>query len=168
MQAVSCLWERPDRPGPLWGQVLLLLAGLGMSAAGMVIAVLGATTVFVPEDFVFLQTTSTGLHAVNSHLIPLIAHDRAGFAGALLADGLGILLMVLWGFRPEARWLWWTLLGAGLCVCVPAVGIHLLVGYTSFSHLAPVLSGAFLYSLGLIFSYSFLHRNSEAFQESRK
>jgi len=168
VQAVSCLWERPDRPGPLWGQVLLLLAGLGMSAAGMVIAVLGATTVFVPEDFVFLQTTSTGLHAVNSHLIPLIAHDRAGFAGALLADGLGILLMVLWGFRPEARWLWWTLLGAGLCVCVPAVGIHLLVGYTSFSHLAPVLSGAFLYSLGLIFSYSFLHRNSEAFQESRK
>ncbi len=93
MQAVSCLWERPDRPGPLWGQVLLLLAGLGMSVAGTVIAVLGATTVFVPEDFVFLQTTSTGLHAVNSHLIPLIAHDRAGFGGALLADGLGILLI---------------------------------------------------------------------------
>ena len=54
------------------------------------------------------------LGAVNPHLMPLVAHDRAGFGGALVSDGIGVVLTSMWGFRAGARWVWWTLLGAGL------------------------------------------------------
>ena len=63
---------------------------------------------FVPN------TPADVLGAVNPRLLPLVAHDRAGFGGALVSDGIGVLLISLWGFRAGARWVWWTLFGAGL------------------------------------------------------
>ncbi len=140
----------------LMEKALLLLAAVGIVVGGLTIAFLGVTTVFVPEDIAFLQATPATLHAMNERLISLIAHDRAGFGGALVSDGLGILLATWGGFRPGARWLWWTLLGAGVSAFVPAIGIHLIVGYTTFSHLAPAVAGGLFYAVGLACTYPVL------------
>ena len=139
-----------------WGQLVFVSLGVGLVLAGLGIALVGITGVLVPEDVRFLGSPGAGLSAANPRLLPLIAHDRAGFGGALVSDGLGVLLVSLWGFRPAARWVWWTLLGAGAPGFVAALGVHAAVGYLDAGHLGPALVGVTLFALGLGLSYPYL------------
>ena len=63
------------------GRACLLFVGFGMFLAGSVMVILGSTVVFVPQDITYLGFAPPKLSAINPHLIPLIAHDRAGFGG---------------------------------------------------------------------------------------
>jgi dihydroorotate dehydrogenase len=141
-----------------WGQALVIGVGFGLVVAGVTIASVGVTRVFVPEDLAFMRTTAGALRAVSPRLLPLIAHDRAGFGGALVSLGLGVTLTALWGFRQGARWLWWTLLGTGTPGIALAFGVHLAVGYTDAWHLFPVVLAAVAYVLALALSYPYLAR----------
>jgi dihydroorotate dehydrogenase len=140
----------------LWGQLLLVLHGCALLAAGAIISTIGATHVFVPEDLRFMNTTAEVLEAANPRLVPLIAHDRATFGGMLLASGWVFLLAPLWGFASQARWLWGCLLAAGGSAYAAAAGVHLAVGYTDAGHLLPVLAGMVLLGAGLALSYPYL------------
>jgi dihydroorotate dehydrogenase len=140
----------------LWGQLLLILHGFALLAAGAVISVVGVTQVFVHEDLKFMQTTAETLAAANPRLVPLVAHDRATFGGMLLAGGWAFLLPALWGFRAGSAWLWWTTLAAGLAAYAAAIGVHFVVGYTDVMHLLPAFSGLALFLLGLGLSYAYL------------
>jgi dihydroorotate dehydrogenase len=140
----------------LWGQLILVAIGAGVLATGIALAVVGVTTTFVPEDLAFLQTTRPALEALNPRLIPLIAHDRAGLGGLLMADGLAWLLTALWGFRQGARWLWWTFLASGTVRFLAALGTHFAVGYTDTWHLAPVVASLLMYACALVLSYGYL------------
>jgi len=160
-------WQSKDQPPPnlvndrvwyaaQWGQLMFVIFGFGLTLAGLVISFIGVTDVFVPEDLEFLQTTPEALQAANPQLIPLIAHDRAGFGGALVSAGLGFLLTTLWGFRQGARWIWWTLLLAGIPGFVAGVGTHFEVGYTDLWHLSPAFLAFLLYAVGLILLFPYL------------
>ena len=129
------------------GRTLLLAATLGMIAAGLTIMTLGASWVFVPQDLEFMGVTRADLHALNERLVPLIAHDRAGFGGALVSCGIAMFSTVLYG-RPS-RSLWQALAGAGLAGFSTAIGVHPLIGYTSVTHLAPAVFGCAVYAVGL-------------------
>jgi hypothetical protein len=140
----------------LWGQLLLIVHGFALLSAGVAIAGIGVTKVFVPEDLEFMQTTAETLRAANARLVPLVAHDRATFGGMLLASGWVFLLPALWGFRNGSSWLWWTLLIAGVAAYAAAIGVHYAVGYTNLMHLLPAFGGLGLLLLGLGLSYSYL------------
>jgi hypothetical protein len=144
---------RAHRPG----QLIFMLIGGGMVAAGLAIAAIGVTVVFVPEDLQFMHTTAAQLRAASPHLVPLIAHDRAGFGGALVADGVGVLLAAWWGYRAGARWLWWTFVVAGIPGFAAAIGTHLVVGYLNWWHLFPALLAAGAYLVGLAIAYPDLY-----------
>jgi hypothetical protein len=133
----------------LWGQLVFVVIGIGLLAAGAAITSVGVTTVFVPEDLTFLQTSAAVLRAANAQLVPLIAHDRAGFGGNLISVGIAVVLLSLWGFRQGERWVWWTLALAGLPGFIGAVGIHLAVGYLDLWHLFPALVALLLFVVGL-------------------
>jgi hypothetical protein len=141
-----------------WGQLLFILQGCGLLGAGVMISCIGATHVFVPDDLEFMGTTGEVLAAANPRLTPLIAHDRATFGGMLVACGLVALLSALWGFRQGRRWLWWSLLASGTPALAAAIGVHLVVGYTSLWHLAPAFVAAGVFLLGLVLSQPFLCR----------
>jgi dihydroorotate dehydrogenase len=141
-----------------WGQLLFVLQGCGLLGAGVTVAFIGATQVFVPEDLEFMGTTAETLTAANPRLLPLIAHDRATFGGMLVACGLAVLLSSLWGFRQGCRWLWWTLLASGTPACAAGIGVHLAVGYTNWRHLAPAFLIAVIFLVGLVLSYPYLCR----------
>jgi len=142
----------------LWGQLCFVVIGFGLTAAGLVISLIGITRVFVPEDLAYLCATPEMLDAINTRLIPLIAHDRAGFGGALVSDGLAVLLISLWGIRRGARWIWWTLLLAGLPGFAAGIGIHYAVGYIDFWHLFPAFVALLFYLAGLVLTYPYLCR----------
>lgn len=109
--------------------------------AGGALAFLEAITVFVPEDLAFMQTSLPTLKGAGASLVPVIAHDRAGFGGALVTDGLAVLLVALWGYRQSARWLWWTFFSASTIAFFALTSVHLVVGYTDLFHLLPVIIG---------------------------
>ena len=148
-------WRVPRRS---WGLLLFVAVGVGLLLGGISLAAIGVTRVFVPEDLAFMGATREALDAASPRLVPLIAHDRASLGGALVANGIGVLLASLWGYRPGARWLWWTLFASGVPGFVAAVGTHFAVGYTDVWHLAPALTGLALYAAAQICSAPVLLR----------
>lgn len=130
-----------------WG---LAATAAGIWLAGLVIVTLGSSVVFVPQDVAFIGMDRAALDALNPRLVPLIAHDRAGFGGGLLTIGT----LVWFGVRyaPRSRAFLQTLLLAGTSGFGCAIGVHYLEGYTDPGHLAPAWTGAALFcgSLALL------------------
>ena len=140
----------------VWGQLIFVALGVGLCLGGISIAIVGVTTVLIPTDLAFLGTTLRDLKHANPRLIPLIAHDRAGFGGALLSDGICVLLSALWGFRRGEKWLWWMLLLSGSSGFLCGLFVHLHIGYTTFSHLLPLYAAIILFGFGLALSKPYL------------
>jgi len=129
------------------GRLALLATGLGMVLAGATILTVGMTGVFVPQDLKFMRVSIAELDAANPRLVPLIAHDRAGFGGGLLSAGLVVAACAL--FANPSRSLWQALAGAGTAGFGAAIGVHPAVGYTDWFHLAPAIAGSLLFVIGL-------------------
>ena len=88
--ATTPFWQRPYRIS----RTLFLMWSLATFLGGIGIIWVGISSVFVPQDLAYMQTTPTQLYQINEFLISFIAHDRTGFAGALLAIGIALLMMV--------------------------------------------------------------------------
>jgi|GEM_PF-163793 len=152
------LWRRA-----VWGQLCFVALGIALAVGGLTIAGVGITRVFVPSDLVYLSLTTEQLDAINPRLIPLIAHDRAGFGGALLADAAVLLATALWGIQQGARWLWATLLLGGAPAFYAAISVHFSIGYVDTIHLLPAYFALFLYAAGLILLYPYMMRKPEPY-----
>lgn len=132
------------------GRAALLLAAAGMIGGGLTIQGIGMTQVFVETDLAYLGLTRGKLDAINPRLIPLIAHDRAGFGGGIVTAGW--LLLACAGCSPMTRSLWQASAIAGLAGWTTAIGVHPAIGYNDPLHLAPALVGASLFAAGLLLS----------------
>lgn len=162
---LSGLPSRPTGPGALlrpgaavpWasaygvGRLCLLVTAVALVAGGATIMAVGMTSVFVPQDLQFMGLSAADLRAVNPRLVPLIAHDRAGFGGGLCCTGLTVFFCA-WCGRP-ARSLWQVLCLAGTAGFGTAIGVHPAVGYLSASHLAPAVVVAAVFCVGLGLCY---------------
>jgi hypothetical protein len=146
-QAVPIRWTSPFGIG----RACLLLTAAGMMLAGSTIVMLGMTRVFVPQDLAYMGVRPADLQAINPHLIPLIAHDRAGFGGGICTCGLAVFFCV-W-CAPPSRNLWQILCLAGVSGFAMAIGIHPLIGYVDPTHLAPAVMGGCLFLVGLALCY---------------
>lgn len=140
----------------LLGQLLMVVTGVGLFIGGVTVSAVGLTEVFVPTDLVFLRTGADLLRGANEHLVPFIAHDRAGFGGCLAATAVAITALAAWGWRRGERWVWWTLLLAAHAGFGPAIVVHWAIGYTSFEHLAPVYLGVLLTTVSLTLARPYL------------
>jgi hypothetical protein len=132
------------------GRALILLTGVGMIVAGTTILTLGTIVVFVPQDLIYIGFDRAALDALNTRLVPLIAHDRSGFGGGLLT--VGVLVIGCVGAGRPSRSLWQALLVAGGIGFGAAIGIHGIVGYLDMSHVGPAAAGGLVFVLGMIFS----------------
>jgi len=151
---LAALWKtrklrvaRTPMPPHSLGRWLLLASTAGIVAGGLTITMVGATSVFVPTDLAFMGITPAELRAINARLIPLIAHDRAGFGGALVSCGVAMFLAVLRGTPSKS--LWQALAIAGGFGFGTAIGIHPIIGYLEPMHLAPAVAGALVFVIGL-------------------
>jgi hypothetical protein len=118
---------------------------------GLVILLAGMTCVFVPQDLAYLGLSVEEMRALNPRLVPLIAHDRAGFGGAVCCCGVALFFCV-WCGRPSAG-LWRVLALVGAVGFGTAIGVHPAVGYNDAVHLAPAAVGAFTYLAGLVLTF---------------
>lgn len=138
-----------DAPGQMaWGRAVLLLGAAATAVGGLTILWVGVTDTFVPEDLEFIGLSAQQLRDINPRLLPLIAHDRAGFGGGVLTLGLTTFLC-LWCARPS-RHLHQAIVLAGAASLSAALGVHGLVGYTDFVHLVPALGALVLLVFGSV------------------
>lgn len=144
----------------LIGRLLLLLTGAGMVVAGLTITTIGALVVFVPQDLAFIGLDRAALDAIDPHLVPLIAHDRAGFGGGLATTGL-VVLAVVWFGRPS-RALWQALALAGIAGFGAAIGVHGLIGYLDMTHVGPAILAAWLFVIGMVLVRPSMFRSPDA------
>ncbi|WP_248930410.1 hypothetical protein [Paenibacillus hamazuiensis] len=145
-----------------WGQLMMVVVGFGLALGGAVISFIGITDVFVPTDLAFLCATPEMLKELNERIIPLIAHDRAGFGGALFSDAIAISAAALWGVQKGERWLWWMFLLGGLPGFFAGFSVHAIIGYTDFIHLLPAYFAFAVYVLGLVLLYPYMVRGKRA------
>jgi hypothetical protein len=153
--SIRCLF----RPSVKWawnspaglGRASLLATGAGLAVGGLTILVVGMTCVFVPQDLTYLGLGVEEMRALNPRLVPLIAHDRAGFGGAVCCCGTALFFCVWCGTPSKSLWLTLGLVGAfGFGT---AIGVHPAVGYNDFSHLAPAALGALAWLAGMILTF---------------
>jgi len=140
------------------GKAFLLAVAIGMIAGGFTVMTVGMTTVFVPQDLKFMEAARSNLEAISPRLVPLIAHDRAGFGGAISTVGITVLFCV-WCGRPS-RSLWQVLCFAGLVGFATAIGVHPVVGYNDLFHLAPAIMGAAMFVVGIVLCYAAMVQRS--------
>jgi MFS family permease len=133
------------------GRACLLATALGMILGGFTVMTFGMTRVFVPQDLTFMGMTAAELQTISPRLVPLIAHDRAGFGGAICTCGVAVLFCV-WCGTPSKS-LWQVLCVAGVVGFAAAIGVHPAVGYNDFIHLAPAYAGATLFLIGLLLCF---------------
>ena len=146
------------RPAPLgWadrfelGRLVLLAGAGGTALGGLAILWVGVTGVFVPEDLAFMHVGLADLERISGRLVPLIAHDRTGFGGAVFVTGFTTFACLWKSGLP--RHLWQALAVAGSVSLGCALGVHLAVGYTDFKHLLPAVAAAASLVIGLGLSY---------------
>jgi hypothetical protein len=129
------------------GRAVLLLGAVATAAGGLAILRVGLGDTFVPEDLDFMGLSAAELHAINPRLVPLLAHDRAGFGGGVFTLGLTTALC-LWYGRPS-RHLHQAVALAGAVSLIGALGVHFVVGYTDAWHLLPAGTAASCLIAGL-------------------
>jgi hypothetical protein len=139
-----------------WG---LLATGAGIGLAGLAILYIGMTEVFVAEDLGFMRLTREVLNRMNPRLVPLIAHDRAGFGGGLATTGL-LLVLCAWYAKPS-RAFHQAVAIAGVAGFGCAIGTHFVEGYMNPIHLAPAFAGAALFAISLACEIAGSHRDKQ-------
>ncbi|MDT0163044.1 dihydroorotate dehydrogenase [Bacillus sp. AG4(2022)] len=139
----------------LWGQLCFVILGFSFVIGGISISAIGATGVFVQTDIGYICMTPEQMNNLNEKLIPLIAHDRAGFGSALFSVGLLVLMTALWGFRQGEKWVWRMLLIGGIPAFAAGILTHFYIGYTTFYHLLPAYFAFGLYIAGLVLTRRF-------------
>lgn len=144
-----------------WGQLSFVILGFAFILGGIVISTIGVTNVFVSTDIIYICMTPEQLNAMTEKLIPVIAHDRAGFGGALISVGLLVLTLSLWGFHQGEMWVWYTLLIGGIPAFCAGLLTHFFIGYTTFIHLLPAYIAFVLYIVGLVLSKNFFFETSK-------
>jgi hypothetical protein len=147
------------------GRLCLLATAAGMIAGGLTIMTVGMTSVFVSQDLAFMGLEAADLRAINPRLVPLIAHDRAGFGGGIATCGVLVLFCVWCG--EASRSLWQVLFLGGTVGFAAAIGVHPAVGYTDPIHLAPAILGALIFLLGLSLSFKPMYAETPALHSER-
>jgi hypothetical protein len=125
------------------GRLLLSACAVGLILAGGTIAVFGMTTVFVPSDLRFVGLGAERLVRISPMLIPLIAHDRAGFGAGLCSSGC---LLIFMARCAELNRSFVEIVAVmGVSGFGAAIAVHFAVGYLDFFHLLPAYMGFALF-----------------------
>src|SRR5271157_2681063 len=124
------------------------------------------TTVFVPSDLRFIGLGAGELRRISPMLVPVIAHDRAGFGGGLCS--IGCLLLFMARCADLNRSLVEVVALMGCAGFGGAIGVHFAVGYLDFFHLLPAFAGFIIFLLADALLWAGWWEQSMALKEQKR
>jgi hypothetical protein len=142
------------------GRLIVGALAMGIGAGGISILVIASSVVFVPQDTAFIGLDSAGISTLSERLVPIMAHDRAGFGGGMVAIAILFAATAWRGLRLGEAGAWPALAVSGLIYYVPTLVVHIAIDYTSLVHLLPVYGGLAALFTALLMLWTPLHRGS--------
>ena len=118
--------ESGESDTPIMLNGLQIRAFLPLIARTYAISVVGMTSVFVDTDLAYIGLTQPEICGVSDRLLPVIAHDRAGFGGGLFSIGVMVIIIVL--HAPVTRSFLQVMMLSGGAGFFAAIGVHFAVG----------------------------------------
>ena len=136
------------------GANLVALAGLGFIAYGLALFVrnfTGFIELGLSPDQV--GVTPEQIRSFDPQLYNYISHLQVANAGLIIALGVAVMALAIFGIRRGEHWALWTALLAPVVALVIALPLHYPYGFATLGHLGPVYIDTAILIVGIILSY---------------
>lgn len=136
------------------GANVVALAGAGLIGYGIMFLVRNFTGFIelglTPEH---VGGTPGQIQAFSQNLYDYISHLQVALSGFIIALGVAVIALALFGIRRGERWALWTAFLAPVIAVGIALPLHFVYGIATFGHLGLIYLDAAILLVGVIVSY---------------
>ena len=136
------------------GATTVAIAGVGLIGYGLMFLVRNFT------GFIELGLTSEHvggtpeqIQAFSPALYDYISHLQVALAGFIIALGVAVIALALYGIRRGESWAMWTAFLAPVIAVGIALPLHFVYGIGTFGHLGLIYLDAAILLVGTVLSY---------------
>ena len=136
------------------GATTVAIAGVGLIGYGLMFLVRNFT------GFIELGLTSDRvggtpeqIQAFSPELYDYISHLQVALSGFIIALGVAVIALALYGIRRGERWALWTAFLAPVIAVGIALPLHFVYGIATFGHLGLIYLDAAILLVGTILAY---------------
>src|SRR5512143_271189 len=136
------------------GANIVALAGLGLIGYGLMFLVrnfTGFTELGLTPELV--GGTPQEIQAFSQNLYDYISHLQVALSGFIIALGVAVIALALFGIRRGERWALWTAFLAPVIAVAIALPLHYPYGLATLGHLGLIYLDAVILLAGTILSY---------------
>jgi len=136
------------------GANLVALAGLGFIAYGLALLIRNFTGLIelgITPDLV--GATPEQIQSFSPQLYNYISHVQVANAGLIIALGLAVIALAIFGIRRGESWALWTALLVPIVGLMIAIPLHYPFGFATLGHLGPIYLDTAVLIIGAIVSY---------------
>lgn len=136
------------------GANTVALAGVGLIGYGLMFLIRNFTGFIelglTPQH---VGGTPAQIQAFSPALYDYISHLQVALSGFIIALGIAVIALALYGIRRGQRWALWTAFLAPVVAVGIALPLHFVYGLGTFGHLGLIYLDAVILLVGTIMSY---------------
>ena len=141
------------------GANLVLLAGVGLVGYGVMFLVRNFTG-FIELGLTpqLIGGTPEEIRAFSPNLYHYISHLQVALSGFIIALGIAVIALALFGIRRGQRWALWTSFLAPVVALAIALPLHYPYGFATLGHLGLIYLDATILLVGTVLAAKALGR----------
>ncbi len=136
------------------GANTVALAGVGLIGYGLMFLVRNFTGFIelglTPEQ---VGGTPAQIQAFSPAVYDYISHLQVALAGFIIALGVAVIALAVYGIRRGERWALWTAFLAPVIAVGIALPLHFVYGIATFGHLGLIYLDAVILLVGTVVAY---------------
>ena len=136
------------------GANVVALAGVGLIGYGLMFLVRNFTGFIelglTPEH---VGATPGQIQAFSQNLYDYVSHLQVALSGFIIALGVAVVALALFGIRRGEHWALWTAFLAPVIAVGIALPLHFVYGIATFGHLGLIYFDAAILLIGTVISY---------------
>ncbi len=136
------------------GATIVAVAGVGLIGYGLMFLVrnfTGFTELGLTAQLV--GGTPDQIQAFSPNLYDYISHLQVALSGFIIALGVAVIALALYGIRRGESWALWTAFLAPVIAVGVALPLHFVYGIATFGHLGLIYLDAAILLVGTVVSY---------------
>lgn len=136
------------------GATIVAVAGVGLIGYGLMFLVrnfTGFTELGLTPQLV--GGSPEQIQAFSPNLYDYISHLQVALSGFIIALGVAVIALALFGIRRGEHWALWTAFLAPVIAVGIALPLHFVYGIATFGHLGLIYLDAAILLVGTVISY---------------